>query len=118
MNKEKQKPERYDVFLSYCHKDTDIVTHIAHSLLAKGLNIFIDKWELKLGDVLLKEIEKSLELSKSGVIFFSKSALESNWLQQEYNHMASMAIQDSTFRLIPIRLDNCSLPASEYVNGN
>jgi hypothetical protein len=101
---------KYDVFFSYCHRDTEVVTKLAKELQQKGLDIFLDTWEVKLGDVLTKEIEKALSLSRAGVVFFSIEALKSPWVRSEYDRMITRAINDESFRLIPIRLQKCDIP--------
>jgi hypothetical protein len=105
----------YDIFVSYSHHDRDIVLKIARNLKANGLNVFLDVWELRLGDSLVRRLEKAIRRSRAGLLFFSKQALGSKWVTEEYQRMISRSIKNDRFRVIPVRLDRARLP--EFAAG-
>lgn len=104
------REKKYDVFLTYCHRDSDVVIGVAKQLVSRELKPFVDVWELKLGDILVREIESALMSARAGIVFFSSKSLESPWVRQEYDRMITQANEDPDFRLIPVRLDSSPLP--------
>lgn len=47
----------YDVFLSYSSKDKGIVHDLADCLNQDGLHVWLDKWEIRPGDLIPLRIQ-------------------------------------------------------------
>ncbi len=101
---------KYDVFVSYCHRNTLPATIIAESLRDSGLDVFLDVWEIRLGDPLVTKVEEALESSRAGMVLFSSASTNSKWVRSEYMRMMARLHADDTFRLMPVRLDATELP--------
>ena len=54
------------VFLSYAHDDTEIVDRIADDLKNEGVNVWLDRERLKLGDSWATQIEEALKAADVG----------------------------------------------------
>ena len=55
----------YDVFISHASEDKDeVVRPLANALLEKGLKVWYDEFELKIGDSLRRKIDRGLAKSK------------------------------------------------------
>jgi len=54
---------QFDVFLSHSSKDKIVVRGLAGQLRADGLRVWLDEWEIKLGDSIPAKIEEGLEHS-------------------------------------------------------
>ena len=53
----------HDMFLSRGAKDKAVVRELAERLMCDGLRVGVDKWEIRLGDMIERMIEKGLESS-------------------------------------------------------
>ena len=51
------------VFISYTHKDSWFVDELAANLDASGIDVWIDKWEIKIGDSITERINDGIRES-------------------------------------------------------
>ena len=72
---------QFDVFLSHSSKDKIVVRGLAGQLRADGLRVWLDEWEIKLGDSIPAKIEEGLEHSRVLVLCMSANAFGSDWAQ-------------------------------------
>ena len=68
----------FDVFLSHSSKDKAVVRPLAE-LRADGLRVWLDDWEFRPGDSVLKKIDDGLEQSRVLVLCMSAQAFGSDW---------------------------------------
>eukprot|EP00795_Rhopilema_esculentum_P000775 gene776-10504_t len=79
--------DRYDVFISYSHKNSEAAAQIKKhlSVLYPDWKIFIDVSDLKTGVVWQTKLYNSIERSKVVVCLISPSYVTSKVCQEEYN---------------------------------
>jgi TIR domain len=104
-----EQAERFDVFVSYGHADTPWVDTLAENLHRADLHVFLDKWEITPGDVLVHQLERGLLHSRTGILVVSPTSVSRPWVRQEYAAMVSRAVAGSQ-RLIPVLLGDVELP--------
>src|SRR5262249_55024167 len=80
----------------------------AESLHNAGLKVFLDDWEIGLGDVLVHKLDEGLK-SKNGVLCVTPTALSRPWVLQEYAAMVTRAVERK-LQLIPALLIDAELP--------
>ncbi len=102
--------EAYHVFVSYRSTDRPWAMSLVARLEGAGLRVFIDQRELLPGDYLAAQLESALSRSRAAVVLVSKGWLESPWCQQEANVLVKRAVEDKTFKLVPLRLDDSAMP--------
>lgn len=74
----------FDVFISHASEDkADFAEPLAKELLKWGLNVWFDKFTLRVGDSLRDSIETGLSRSRYGIVIFSKYFLSKNWPKAE-----------------------------------
>jgi hypothetical protein len=74
----------WDVFISHATEDKEaVVRPLAHALQARGLRVWYDEFELRLGDSLRRKIDNGLAKSKFGVVVLSPAFFAKNWPQYE-----------------------------------
>jgi len=80
----------YDVFISYASEDKKDVVHplVAH-LTELGLTVWIDEFELTLGDSLRRSIDRGLSHSRFGVVILSPAFFEKEWPNRELDALVS-----------------------------
>lgn len=98
-------------FVSHSIQDNDrFVLDFARRLRAKGINAWLDYWELLPGDSLIDKIwNEGLKDCQAFIVVLSKHSIESKWVREELNTAMVKKIDDNT-RLIAVRLDGCEVP--------
>ena len=82
----------YDVFISHASEDKDeVVRPLAQALVEKGLKVWYDEFELKIGDSLRRKIDRGLAKSKFGIVVLSKAFIKKGWTNYELDGIISKA---------------------------
>ena len=82
---------KHDVFISHASEDKrDVAEPLAQLLTERGLSVWLDKYELKLGDELLTEIDRGLSESRYGVVILSLNFFRKRWPRQELNGLVGL----------------------------
>lgn len=106
-----QPGEQFDVFLSYHSGDSAWVVELKNALKRKGMRVWLDKEQIRPGDLFVNALEMAIQSCGSVAIIVSAAALRSPWVQEEYNRALTLANSyDHTLRLIPILLEGTQLP--------
>lgn len=85
----KKSIERKKVFISYCHKNNDVVYSVIDEMELQGLNIWIDKKQIDVGDNILESVLSGINQSDLAVLFISKYTLKSHFSKLELNTIMS-----------------------------
>jgi hypothetical protein len=110
--KSREPAFRFDVFISYSHKNKNAVDDLAKELLAHrpGLRVFIDRLELRPGAAWQQHIFDSLDTSRKVICVFSPDYLLSRVCKEEFN-IALFRHRDATDGvLLPLYLYTAELP--------
>jgi hypothetical protein len=99
------------VFVSHSGDDKErFVIGFAERLRAKGIDAWLDLWEMLPGDSLVDKIwNEGIKNCSAFVIVLSNSSVNSKWVQEELNSAFVKRIEGKV-KLIPIRLDGCEIP--------
>jgi hypothetical protein len=80
----------YDVFISHASENkSEVALPLANLLRANGIKVWIDAFELKLGDSLRRSIDRGLSMSRYGVVILSPEFLKKEWPQRELDGLAA-----------------------------
>lgn len=94
--------EIWDVFISHASEDKEsVASPLAEALTARGIKVWIDKGELRIGDSLRRKIDKGLASSTFGVVICSKHFFAKGWPQYELDGIVGLAVAGKQ-RLLPI----------------
>ncbi len=72
-----------NLFISYSHKDKAFALELSDALHNKGVDVFIDKWEIKIGDYFLDKILEAIKQSNFIVAVLSYNSVQSKWVLLE-----------------------------------
>ncbi len=90
---------KYDIFISHASEDKEYVARpLAIKLSELGLKIWLDEFELTLGDSLRRKIDHGLAESRFGVVILSNSFFSKEWPQKELD--ALIAREDGDQKVI------------------
>lgn len=98
------------VFLSHSSKDKWIVNQIATDLVNLGIAPWLDEWEIRAGESIPQKISVGIKDSKCVVVFLSKNAVASKWVEREWEAKYWDEIQRNQILVIPVLLEDCEIP--------
>jgi len=98
------------IFISYSHADTEFVEDLAKNLVAARHNVWIDRWELKVGDSLHQNIQKALNDASAILLILSRTSVESNWVRQELTAGLVRELEENRTLVLPCVIDDCEIP--------
>ncbi|MDQ3788840.1 MAG: toll/interleukin-1 receptor domain-containing protein, partial [Actinomycetota bacterium] len=82
---------KWDVFISHAREDKESVAlPLAQALTARGLRVWLDRRELRLGDSLRAKVDEGLAESRFGVVVLSETFLKKQWPLWELNGLIAM----------------------------
>jgi hypothetical protein len=101
--KEEKHPK---VFISHAGEDKErFVLDFAERLRQKGVDAWLDKWEMKPGDSLIDKIfEEGIRECDIFIVVLSKNSITKRWVREELNAGIVQRIEKST-KIIPVIID-------------
>lgn len=94
--------EPFDVFISHASEDkASVVGPLANALVAAGLRVWYDEFELRIGDSLRRKIDRGLANSRFGIVVLSKSFFSKGWPNYELDGLVTRAVSGDQV-LLPI----------------
>jgi hypothetical protein len=93
----------FDVFISHATEDKDsVVRPLAHELQKRGVDVWYDEFELRVGDSLRRKIDAGIARSRFGLVVLSPAFFAKNWPQYELDGLVARDMSDGGRRLLPI----------------
>ncbi|HYO26198.1 MAG TPA: DUF1883 domain-containing protein [Lacipirellulaceae bacterium] len=94
--------KEYDVFISHASEDKDeIVRPLAGALVAEGLAVWYDEFELRIGDSLRRKIDHGLAKSRVGLVVLSRHFISKGWTNYELDGIVTRTVGGEQI-LLPI----------------
>jgi hypothetical protein len=82
--------KEHDVFISHASEDKDgFVRGLAEGLRERGVDVWYDEFELKVGDSLRRSIDKGLANSRFGIVVLSSAFFAKNWTEYELDGLVA-----------------------------
>lgn len=103
-----QLPE-FDIFVSYRSEDSAYAEKLRTALKRRGVRVWVDKNEIRPGDLFIESLEKGLESSRCLGLIATPRSIESGWCKEEYYRALSLS---RTFHInvIPLLFEPVDLP--------
>jgi hypothetical protein len=93
----------YDVFISHASEDKEsFVEPLTNALKEAGLNVWYDRFELKLGDSLREKIDQGLANSRYGVVVLSKAFFAKEWPKTELDALVTRQNEEGKKVILPV----------------
>ena len=106
--------KEYDVFISHASEDKEeVVRPLANALKDKGIKVWYDDFELKIGDSLRRKIDQGLSQSRFGIVVISRSFVKKGWTNYELDGLMTKAISGQQI-LLPIWHDITKQEVIDY----
>jgi hypothetical protein len=98
------------IFISYSHADKELARALAEALRRRGLRVWIDEGELKVGDSLIERIATAIADIDFFLALVSESSRNSNWCRKELALAVTGELGREGVRVLPIRVDRAEMP--------
>jgi hypothetical protein len=99
------------VFVSHASEDKErFVLDFSTKLRAKGIDAWLDRWEILPGDSLIDKIfEEGIKNAQAVIVIVSKYSVDKKWVREELNAAVVKKINGIS-KLIPVVIDDCEVP--------
>lgn len=92
----------WDVFVSHASEDKESVAEpLASELRKRGLRVWLDATEMRIGDSLRRKIDYGLAHSTFGIVILSESFFAKGWTQYELDGIIGRTVSGDQ-RMLPI----------------
>ncbi|GAA0134941.1 hypothetical protein YSY43_17810 [Paenibacillus sp. YSY-4.3] len=98
------------IFLSHTSIDKPFVEKLARDLKRIGVNVWFDKWEIKIGDSITWKIEEGIRENEYLGLVLSPEALNSEWVKSEIGAAWVKQMQSKKVFVLPIYYRDCNIP--------
>ena len=98
------------VFISYSHSDSEFVDKLASQLVLNRTYVWIDRWELAVGDSLIRRIEESIQQASALLVVLSKASVLSEWCRKELSAGLVRELEEKRVLVLPVLLEDCVVP--------
>lgn len=98
------------IFLSHSSDDKPFVRKLAKSLRMKGVKVWLDEAEIRVGDSLIDKISSAINEADFIAAVISANSVNSTWVQKELSLAMSKEIANRQVAVLPILLEKCELP--------
>jgi hypothetical protein len=102
----------HDVFMSHDSLDKEVVRDLAIRLRDRGLRVWFDEWEVRIGDSIPSKIAAGLEGSRVLLFCNSEHAVGSAWAKFELQTFQFRDPLNQERRYVVLRLDDTPLTAT------
>jgi hypothetical protein len=98
------------IFISYSHKDKKFVDQLAMQLVHQNVHIWLDRWELSVGDSIIDKIQEAADGASALLVILSKASVESEWCKKELSAGFLRELEEKRVVVLPIMLEDCAVP--------
>ena len=98
------------VFVSYSSEDAPFAQSLAKALSDRNVGVWLDRWELRIGDSLTKRIGQALHKNDFIVVVLSPASVQSEWVRQELAEAMLREIQQKRVIVLPVIARACRIP--------
>ena len=99
-----------DVFISHSSEDKIAVRRLADYLRNNGVTVWLDEWEIEVGDPIVEKVSSGLQEAKYVAIWLSKNAVNSGWVTAEWQSKVYQEVSDRQVYVLPLLGEYCDIP--------
>lgn len=98
------------IFISYSHADKDIVDHLATHMVKRNAQVWVDTWELNVGDSIIQRVQDAITESDALLVVLSHTSTKSEWCKKELNSGLIRELDEKRVVVLPVIIDDCEIP--------
>lgn len=100
-----------NVFISHRGQDAAEARRLAEDLQRVGHTVWLDEWEINIGDSIVERIEEGLHGSMYLILCYSDAGVMSPWISREWMSVLARQLEDRGARILPVMLTGDEIPA-------
>lgn len=98
------------IFISYSHQDKDFVDVLAAMLIKFKARVWLDRWELQVGDSIVNRIQEAIQESDALIVVISKASMQSEWCKKELSAGFLRELEEKKVLVLPVLIEECDMP--------
>jgi hypothetical protein len=117
-----------DIFISHSSRDKAAASHLATTLNFCAIDVWLDDWELEVGQSLTDEIAKAMDNSRFIAILITENYNKTVWTKTEYKKALAREQKENRTVMLPLIVGEAQIPdfledkiyidlRSEYFSG-
>src|SRR5690554_5332822 len=99
------------VFIAHRRSDAKIAEKLATAIREAGYDVWLDAWEIGLGDSIVGKMNEGLEKLKLLILCFSSDGVEAPWISREWMTTLARQLDGQRVKILPVRLSGGDPPA-------
>ena len=100
-----------DVFVSHTSRDKDAALKLAKTLNFCAVDVWLDDWELEIGQSLTEKIAKAMDESRFIAILITTNYNKTVWTKTEYKKALAREQREGRVVMLPIVVGEAEVPA-------
>jgi len=105
-----KRTDKPDLFLSHSSRDKTAATQLALTLNSCGIDVWLDDWELSVGQSLTDEISRAMSESRFIAILITENYNRSVWTKTEYKKALARERAEQRTVMLPIIVGAAEIP--------
>lgn len=98
------------IFISYSHENKDFVDKLAMQLVHRNVNVWLDRWELSIGDSIIDKVQDAVDGASALLVILSKASIASEWCKRELSSGFLRELEEKRVVVMPVLLEDCDIP--------
>lgn len=98
------------IFISHSYKDKEFVDKLGVKLTVERIPVFVDRWEMNVGDSITQKIEQAITDSSFLLVVLSKSSVTSDWCKREITSGLMLELEKRRVVVLPVLIEDCEIP--------
>ena len=99
-----------DIFISHSSRDKDAALKLATTLNFCAIDVWLDDWELEVGQSLTDEIAKAMDDSRYIAILITENYNETVWTKTEYKKALAREQKEKRTVMLPLIVGEAQIP--------
>lgn len=99
------------LFLSHSSRDKRFVRRLAKDLVSRGISVWVDEAEIKVGDSLIEKIREGIDQVDYVAVILSRASIRSEWVKREVDIAMNQEIARRRVKVLPILIESLPLDA-------
>jgi|ERR1051325_530571 hypothetical protein len=100
-----------NVFISHRRADAVLAEKLAKEIVDAGHKVWLDEWNIKLGDSIVGRMQEGLEDASYLVLCYSSAGVLAPWISREWMSALARQMNTSSVKLLPVILTGGTPPA-------
>jgi 5'-deoxynucleotidase YfbR-like HD superfamily hydrolase len=98
------------LFLSHSSRDKAIVEKLAEELRRRNITVWLDEWEIDVGDSIPEKTQQGLKNSRFVAVWLTRDSISSGWVTREWQSKIYQEIASKQVSVLPLLGEDCEIP--------